>query len=99
MSEQRRGKIARLPRSIRDQLNVRLDDGQDAEQILPWLNILPEVQKTLAKHFNGAPVSAQNLSGWRQGGFQEWLLHRQYIESAIHMSEHVEQLNLEFGKN
>jgi hypothetical protein len=33
ISDQRRGKIARLPRSVRDQLNVHLDDGQGAEQI------------------------------------------------------------------
>jgi hypothetical protein len=99
MSDQRRGKIARLPRSVRDQLNVRLDDGHDADQILPWLNDLPEVREVLAKQFNGAPVSPQNLSGWRQGGFQEWLLHRQYIDSAIHMTEHVERLDDEFSNN
>jgi hypothetical protein len=99
MTDQRRGKIARLPRSIRDQLNVRLDDGQDADQILPWLNDLPEVREVLAKHFNGANISPQNLSGWRQGGFQEWLLHRQYLDSAIHMTEHVERLDNEFSTN
>jgi hypothetical protein len=99
MSDQRRGKIARLPRSIRDQLNVRLDDGQDADQILPWLNDLPEVREVFAKHFDGAPVGPQNLSGWRQGGFQEWLLHRQYLDSAIHMTEHVERLDNEFSNN
>jgi len=99
MSEQRRGKIARLPRSVRDQLNVRLDDGQEAEQILPWLNNLPEVQIILAKHFGGAPISPQNLSGWRQGGFQEWLLNRQYLDSAIHMTEHVERLDRQFSDN
>src|SRR5580658_6159689 len=99
MSDQRRGKIERLPRSIRDQLNVRLDDGKDADRILPWLNDLPEVREVLAKHFNGAPIGPQNLSGWRQGGFQEWLLHRQYLDTAIHMTEHVERLDNEYSSN
>jgi hypothetical protein len=88
----RRGKIARLPRSVREQLNIRLDDGQEAPEILPWLNDLPEVRKIITRHFNGAPVSPQNLSAWRQGGFQEWLLHRELLDSASHMCEHVEEL-------
>jgi hypothetical protein len=92
-SEQRRGKIARLPRSIREQLNVRLDDGQDAAQILPWLNALPEVRDSLARHFNGAPISAQNLSAWRQGGFNEWLLLHQVLDSAERMGECADDLS------
>jgi hypothetical protein len=90
---QRRGKIARLPRSVRDQLNIRLDDGQEADQILPWLNDLPEVRQIITERFDGAPISAQNLSAWRQGGFQEWLLHCQFLDIAEHMREHVEELN------
>jgi hypothetical protein len=97
MSDQRRGKIARLPRSIRDELNVRLDDGQDADQVLPWLNELPEVRDVLKQHFNGAPISPQNLSGWRQGGFNEWLLFHQFLESAERMTDYAEDLNERLG--
>jgi hypothetical protein len=89
---QRRGKIARLPRAVREQLNIRLDDGQEAAEILPWLNDLPEVRQILTQHFNGTPISPQNLSAWRQGGFHEWLLHRELLDSASHMREHVEEL-------
>jgi hypothetical protein len=89
---QRRGKIARLPRGVRDQLNVRLDDGQEADDILPWLNGLPEVQKIITERFNGVPISPQNLSAWRQGGFQEWLLHRQLLDSSVHVREHLQEL-------
>jgi hypothetical protein len=88
----RRGKIARLPRAVREQLNIRLDDGQEAPEILPWLNDLPEVRQIISRHFNGTPISPQNLSAWRQGGFQEWLLHRELLDSALHMCEHVEEL-------
>jgi hypothetical protein len=31
---------------------------------------LHEVREVLARHFNGAPISKQNLSAWRQGGFK-----------------------------
>jgi hypothetical protein len=89
---QRRGKIARLPRAIRDQLNIRLDDGQEADDILPWLNSLPEVQETIATRFNGVPISPQNLSAWRQGGFQEWLLQHQLLDSAAHVYEHLREM-------
>jgi len=70
------GKIARLPREIRVQLNIRLEDGLDAQSILPWLNALPEVRSALSRHFGGRPVTPQNLSEWRHGGFQEWLARR-----------------------
>jgi hypothetical protein len=89
---QRRGKIARLPRETREELNSRLDDGQEAAQILPWLNKLPEVREAMSLFFNDAPISPQNLSAWRQGGFQEWLLHNQLLDSAAHLRENVEEL-------
>jgi hypothetical protein len=89
---QRRGKIARLPRDVRDQLNSRLDDGHEADDILPWLNELPEVREVIAESFNGVPVSPQNLSAWRQGGFQEWLLRCELFDSTVHVHEHLEEI-------
>jgi len=73
----RHGKIARLPESIRDELNRRLADGHTARQILPWLHALPEVQSLLASHFSGRPISHSNLTHWRQGGYRDWLAARQ----------------------
>jgi hypothetical protein len=92
LSQHRRGKIARLPRQIRDQLNLRLDDGHEASEILPWLNDLPEVRQIIADHFDGVPISPQNLSAWRNGGFQEWLLHRQFLDSVAHTRENLSEL-------
>ena len=68
----RNGKIARLPRDLRDQLNQRLADGEQGVTLLPWLNGLPDVKELLALHFEGSPISKQNLSEWRSGGFAEW---------------------------
>src|SRR5215472_5415538 len=73
------GKIARLPKHIREQLNRRLDDGQPASEILPWLNALPEVQEILAAQFDSAPITPQNLSRWHLGGFKQWLQNQQSL--------------------
>ena len=68
----RRGKIARLPRNIRDQLNQRLDDGEQGTRLIEWLNTLPEVRHVLETHFEGLPINDTNLSDWKSGGFLDW---------------------------
>ena len=78
----RNGKIARLPRAIRDQLNQRLQDGETGETLLPWLNGLPAVQTTLASHFEGVEITKQNLSEWRTGGFAEWSARQDLLADA-----------------
>jgi len=77
----RHGKIARLPLAIREQLNRRLQNGELSPALLPWLNQLPEVNSVLAEFFAGQPISRQNLSEWRQGGYRDWLKHqdRQFL--------------------
>jgi hypothetical protein len=72
----RNGKIARLSREIRDELNERLERSEPGPQLLAWLNALKEVKATLRDEFDGVPISKQNLSEWRQGGFQEWLTRK-----------------------
>ena len=68
-----RGKIARLPHGVREEVNLRLVNGETSVTILPWLNGLPEVQAVLQAQFQGVPVSRTNLSYWRRGGYQDWL--------------------------
>jgi hypothetical protein len=69
----RTGKIARLPASIRDQLNRRLLDNEPGPSLLDWLNSLPEVKATLAAQFASQPVSPANLTQWKNGGHRDWL--------------------------
>jgi hypothetical protein len=69
----RTGKIARLPRAIRNELNQRLLDGEPATGLVRWLNDLPEAKAALQRDFGGRAISAQNLSEWRQGGFRDWV--------------------------
>ena len=94
----RNGKIAHLPRSIRDELNQRLERSQPASQILPWLNGLEEVQEIIKEEFDGVPISEQNLSQWRQGGFQEWLVLRELCQEAGDVTELAEAMQEETGQ-
>jgi hypothetical protein len=66
------GKIARLPQSIRDQLNRRLDEGEPQHDLRAWLNSLPEVQALLGPEFGPEPISKQNLYEWTQHSFRNW---------------------------
>ncbi len=82
----RNGKIAKLLSTVRDELNVRMDNGENGGKLLRWLNGLPEVKATLQASFGGQPVSKQNLCEWRQGGFREWQLHYQWIHQAYELN-------------
>ena len=88
----RNGKIARLPRAVRSQLNTRLQEGEEGKQLVQWLNSLPEVQSVLADHFNGHPVTEQNLSDWRQGGFEEWRVCQDLLSQAAELSAHRQEM-------
>jgi hypothetical protein len=71
------GKIARLPAAVRDELNRRLHNGALGKNIVPWLNALPEVQRVLTELFGGHPIAENNLSNWRRGGLQDWLVEQE----------------------
>ena len=83
----RKGKIARLPSAIRDEVNRRLLEGQSGSKILPWLNSLPEAKAVLDEDFEGLLVTDQNLSEWRKGGFAEWLARREKLEATKELSQ------------
>jgi hypothetical protein len=72
MNVTRIGKIGRLPKAIREELNRKLDDGAAGPSLLEWLNALPGVQLVLRDQFDSQPISEQNLSAWRLGGFLDW---------------------------
>ncbi|MGD0813320.1 MAG: hypothetical protein ABSA83_06930 [Verrucomicrobiota bacterium] len=78
----RNGKIARLSSHVREELNVRLERSQPGPSLLAWLNALPEVQGMLRRDFGGEPISEQNLSQWRRGGFQDWLTRRDFFDEV-----------------
>jgi hypothetical protein len=73
------GKIARLPSQVREEVNVRLERSEPSPRLLAWLNALPAVRELLQRDFAGDPISKQNLSQWRRGGFQDWLVRRDFL--------------------
>jgi hypothetical protein len=89
----RKGKIARLSRALRHELNLRLADNQDGGATLNWLNALPEVKAVLARDFGGEPIGKQNLYEWRQGGFVEWQTRQDLLEQARDLAADAGELD------
>ena len=97
MNTTRTGKIARLPKSIRDELNQRLVDGEPAAEILAWLNHNWDVETVLFKYFNCRPINEQNLSDWRHGGHRDWLREQQALAFAGQLAERSTNLAEQSG--
>jgi hypothetical protein len=75
-----KGKIARLPAKVRNELNERLYDGQAYNQIVAWL----EAQ--------GHPgFNEMNISRWREGGYQAWLHAQERHDHREFLRELAEQ--------
>src|SRR5437016_2155084 len=60
----RNGKVAKLPQTIREQINQMIDDG------LPYRSIINHLRQ--ANPPLPYPISEMNLSTWRKGGYREW---------------------------
>lgn len=85
----RSGKIARLPRHLREQVNRRLDDGEPGPQLLAWLNECPEAQLVVQRDFGGRSINEQNLSDWRQGGFRDWQRQQEACDHVTRLIDHA----------
>jgi len=89
----RNGKIARLPNAIREQINLRLQDGGEGKKIAEWLNTLPEVTAIVAAEFDGQPINEPNLSHWRVGGYREWEEQQAALETMLQFQSEAVQLS------
>ncbi len=69
------GKIGRLPSDTRNWLCSRLQNGEPGKELVKWLNGMEEVQNIMKWHFGGKPITEQNLSEWKNRGYQDWLRH------------------------
>src|SRR5271168_1065046 len=91
------GKIARLPREIREELNRRMDDGEPGSKLLPWLEGLPAVREVMGEQFGGAAITKCNLSHWRKGGFAEWRAERDLVAKARELPREADELEAAAG--
>ena len=89
----RTGKIARLPHGIRQELNRRLRDNEPGDTLLAWLNAQPEVQAVLGGQFDGNPITKQNLSEWRTGGFVVWEVRQEIFGDVLEAEEFSDELD------
>ncbi len=92
MTTTRVGKIGHLPKSIRDQVNCRLLDGQTGVRLVKWLNSLPETKDALATDFGGRDINEQNLTEWKQGGYQDWLAQQELRVCAGNVAQDGQEL-------
>ncbi len=93
----RKGKIARLPHATRERLNQRLLNGEEGAKLVPWLNAQPAVRAVLAAEFAGRPITEQNLSEWKQGGYEDWLRHQEARDWVRSLTEESAELKREAG--
>ena len=76
MSHRRNGKVAHLPKSAREQVNLLLDDGKTYAEIIQWLSA------------NGFPgFNDENIRQWKNGGFQDWLNHHDELSESEKLRE------------
>ena len=86
-SSRRNGKIARLPKETRDMINRMLDDG------LPYRVIIDELGEA------GEGLNTQNLTNWKQGGYQEWVKNQELIDRMRMQTEFAVDLLKEAGSD
>jgi Protein of unknown function (DUF3486) len=80
MSNRRTGKIARLPKDIRDVVNLMLQDGATAAVVIAKLE---GMLANGAQGVDGKPIeipNEQNVTNWVQGGFKDWQAEQQRLD-------------------
>jgi hypothetical protein len=71
----RTGKVACLPKDLRDLVNHMLDDGAQ------YTSIIRELEKHRQRWPDGvSDFTENNLSGWHNGGYQDWLKAQERLD-------------------
>lgn len=81
-----RSKIGRLPFDVRNRICEMLESGATAAQVCGWAN-RTEAFRRLARETGCAPLSAQNVTDWRAGGYARWLEERRRTERLRAVAE------------
>ncbi len=78
------GKVARLPKPLRDQINHWLTDGVS----------YPDIIERLGDH--GKDLKPDNLSQWKKRGHQDWLLEQNWLAETRARQEPASDLSGDF---
>ena len=76
----RTGKIARLPKTLRDQVNAALRDGATASRVI---ELLTAAKAGGATNGDGSEIDLpndQNITNWREGGYAEWCKEQERLD-------------------
>lgn len=76
------GKVARLPKVLRDQINSMLDDG------VSYKAIIQKLEQSLPY-----PLSEMNISRWKDFGYQAYLRQQQWRDEMQHAHEDLADLD------
>ena len=68
-TDRRNGKVARLPKATRDQINLLIQDG------VPYLDIIERLSPATKE------LTEKNLSNWKSGGYLDWLRELQFADA------------------
>ncbi len=78
------GNVAHLPKEVRDQINLMIDDGVT----------YPAILKQLGEHAKN--LNTVNLCRRRKGGYQDWLADRAFVQRVRARQETPNELVREF---
>ena len=88
------GKIGSMPADIRAEVNKRLYAGDRSHEIIAWLHEQPSVLEVLDQHYREEPVSAQNISSWKnsKNGYQKFLRRKERVADVKQLTEYSMEL-------
>jgi hypothetical protein len=89
----RNGKIARLPATIREQINHRIENGHSGRDIVVWLNSLDEVKTALTPHFDNLEITDGNFSEWKLGGYRDWEARQWALAESQRVVEEAKEIS------
>ena len=73
----RNGKVARLPKELRDRINQMMRDGKVYAEIL------------IAVREDAPHLNEDNLANWKSGGYTEWLRRMERREDVLAVQETI----------
>jgi hypothetical protein len=80
----RNGNVARLPKAVRDRINLMIEDG------VPYVEIIGRLGE------DGNGLDKSNLSRWKNGGYQDWVVEQAFIRRTRARQETAQELARDF---
>ena len=71
-----------------------MQDGKPGKQLVVWLNSLPEVREALKEEFGARPITEQNLSEWKLGGYRDWERHEESCALVARLTDEAGDLKV-----